>query len=121
MDVVTLSFYATPVHAGSPGQISPSAWPRSRDGSKVYLGNSHTNAANAIAREIRVYDTATWHRLATIKTSVPFWSAAVDAENNRLYALALDQHSILVIDAQTLREIRSIPVGAMPALAIVAP
>jgi hypothetical protein len=121
MDVVTLSFYPTPVHAGSPGQISPSAWPRSRDGSRVYLGYSHSNAANAIAREIRVFDTATWRRLATIKTSVPFWSIAADTENNRLYALAPEQHTILVIDSQTMREIRSIPVGAMPALAIVAP
>jgi YVTN family beta-propeller protein len=121
MDVVTLSFYPTSVHAGSPGQVSPSGWPRSPDGSKVYLGYSHTAAANAIAREIRVYDTATWHRLATMKTSIPFWSATLDTENNRLYAVAPEQHSILVIDAQTLHEIRTITVGAMPALAIVAP
>jgi DNA-binding beta-propeller fold protein YncE len=121
MDLVTLSFYPTPVHAGSPSQISLSAWPRSPDGSRVFLGFSHSTAVNAVARELRVYDTATWHRLATIKTSIPFWSAALDTENNRLYALAPEQHSILVIDAQTMREIRTITIGAMPSLALVAP
>lgn len=121
MDVATLSFYPTAVHAGPPGQISPSAWPRSPDGSKVYLGYSHAAAANAIAREIRVYDTATWHKLGAIKTSVPFWSVAADTEANRLYALVPEQHCILVIDTSTMREIRTITVGAMPALALVAP
>jgi hypothetical protein len=122
MDAVTLSFYATPAHGSPQEQITLSAWPRSPDGAKVYIGNSYsTNAANAIAREIRVYDTNTWRKLGTIKTSIPFWSTVTSSDGKFLYALAPEQHTILVIDAQTMREIRTISVGAMPALAIVVP
>jgi hypothetical protein len=122
MDVVSLSFYPTPIHGGDPDEILPSAWPRSPDGSKVYLGFSHSlNAANANAREIRVYDTKTWRKLGTIKTSIPFWSTVTSSDGRYLYALAPEQHTIIVIDALTMRELRTIPIGALPALAIVAP
>jgi hypothetical protein len=122
MDVVSLSFYPTPIHGGDPDEILPSAWPRSPDGSKVYLGFSHSlNAANANAREIRVYDTKTWRKLGTIKTSIPFWSTVTSSDGKYLYALAPEQHTIIVIDALTMRELRTIPIGALPALAIVAP
>ena len=122
MDAVTLSFYATAAHGGPQEQITLSAWPRSPDGAKVYIGNSHSlNAANAIAREIRVYDTTSWKRISGMKTSLPFWSITANPDGTRLYAVVPEQHSILVIDAASMREIRSINVGAMPALTIVAP
>jgi hypothetical protein len=122
MDAVSLSFYPTAARGGPGEQITLSAWPRSPDGTKVYIGNSHDlSAANAIAREIRVYDTDTWRKLGTIKTSLPFWSTVASPDGKYLYALAPEQHTIIVIDAQTMREIRSISIGAVPALAIVAP
>jgi DNA-binding beta-propeller fold protein YncE len=122
MDAVTLSTYATAAHGSPEEQITPSVWPRSADGGKIYIGNSHAvNAANAIAREIRVYDTTTWKKLSSMKTSIPFWSLVSSPEANRLYAIAPEQHSILVIDSSTMRELRSINIGAMPALALVAP
>jgi YVTN family beta-propeller protein len=122
MDAVTLNFYPTQARGGPQEQITLSAWPRSPDGTKVYIGNSRDlNAANAIAREIRVYDTTTWRKLGTIKTSLPFWSTVTSPDGKYLYALAPEQHSILVIDAATMRELRTINVGAMPALALVAP
>jgi YVTN family beta-propeller protein len=122
MDLVTLSFYATSARGGPQEEISQSPWPRSPDGAKVYIGNSHSvNAANAIAREIRVYDTTTWKKISTMKTSVPFWSIVASPDGTRLYAIVPEQHSVLVIDTATMREIRSINVGAMPALALVSP
>jgi YVTN family beta-propeller protein len=122
MDLVTLSFYATAAHGGPQEQIFPSAWPESPDGSKVYIGNHHSlNVVNANAREIRVYDTTTWRKLSTMKTSIPFWSAVVSPDGKRLYAVVPEQHSILVIDTSTMREVRTINVGAMPAIALVAP
>ena len=122
MDAVTLSFYATAAHGGPQEQITLSEWPLSPDGTKVYIGNSHSlNAANAIAREIRVYDTTTWKKISSMKTSLPFWSIVASPESTRLYAIVPEQHCILVIDAATMREIRSINVGAMPALALVVP
>ena len=78
MDLVTLSFYGTAAHGGPQEQIAPSAWPRSPDGSKVYIGNNHSlSATNANAWEIRVYDTTSWRKLSSMKTSIPFWSAVV--------------------------------------------
>ena len=122
MDAVTLSFYATAAHGGPQEQITLSAWPRSPDGAKVYIGNSHSlNAANAIAREIRVYDTTSWKKINSMKTSLPFWSIVASPDSTRLYAIVPEQHCVLVIDAATMREIRSINVGAMPALALVVP
>jgi YVTN family beta-propeller protein len=122
MDAVTLSFYATAAHGSPQEQITLSAWPRSPDGTKVYIGNSHDlSAANAIAREIRVYDTTTWKKINSMKTSLPFWSIVASPDSTRLYAIVPEQHSILVIDATTMREIRTINVGAMPALALIAP
>jgi DNA-binding beta-propeller fold protein YncE len=122
MDAVTLSTYATAAHGSPQEQITATVWPRSPDGGKIYIGNSHSlNAANAIAREIRVYDTATWKKLSTMKTSVPFWSIVTSPDAARLYAIAPEQHTILVIDTTTMREVRTLNVGAMPALAIIAP
>jgi YVTN family beta-propeller protein len=56
-----------------------------------------------------------------MKTSIPFWSAVVSPDGKRLYAVVPEQHSILVIDPSTMREVRTINVGAMPAIALVAP
>jgi YVTN family beta-propeller protein len=122
MDLVTLTFHSTVAPGGAQEQISQSAWPESPDGSKIYIGNHHSvNAVNANAREIRVYDTTTWKKLSSMKTSIPFWSAAVSGDGKRLYAIAPEQKTILVIDTSTMKEIRSVSVGAMPALAVAAP
>lgn len=122
MDLVTLTFYSTAARGGTGEQISQSAWPESPDGSKIYIGNHHAvNGVNVNAREIRVYDTKTWKKLASMKTSIPFWSAVVSLDGKRLYAIVPEEHSILVIDTSTMKEIRSMKVGAMPALAVVAP
>ncbi|HTZ74689.1 MAG TPA: hypothetical protein VMB47_12260 [Candidatus Aquilonibacter sp.] len=124
MNVVNLGFYPTSAHAGQPQRIFPSAWPRSPDGSRVYLGYGHspnTGAGNVAAYEFRVYNTATWRKPRTIKTSVPFWSAVISGDGKYLYALAPEQHSILVIDTSVMRQIRTINVGSMPSLGLVAP
>jgi WD40 repeat protein len=121
MDLVTLTFYSTAARGGSQEQISQSAWPESPDGAKIYIGNHHAvNGVNVNAREIRVYDTTTWKKISSMKTSIPFWSAVVSGDGKRLYAIVPDQHSILVIDTSTMKEIRRMNVGAMPALAVVA-
>jgi DNA-binding beta-propeller fold protein YncE len=124
MDLATLSFRETAVHGHSEDHIPPAAWAGSPDGDKVYLGYVHwagETFPNAIADEFRVYDTSTWKKLATVKTSVPFWSAVSSLDGKRLYAIVPQQHCILMIDTETLKEIRSISVGGLPALAIVAP
>jgi DNA-binding beta-propeller fold protein YncE len=66
-------------------------------------------------------DTATWQQLAKFPTSIPFWSAAASNDGRFLYAIAPEQHSVLVIDIATREEKRPIRVGETPSLALVAP
>ncbi len=124
MDTVTLRFFSTAAHGGAPDQVLPSAWPVSPEGTRVYIGYTHSPGAAAVyeaAHELRVYDTKSWKKVGTIKTSIPFWSAIAAPDGRLLYALAPAQHCILVLDAATMRETRTIAVGVMPSLAIVAP
>jgi hypothetical protein len=73
------------------------------------------------AAEFRMFDTTTWQQLGSLKTSAPFWSAVASRDDRVLYAVAPERQSILVIDATTLEEKRTIRVGKTPSLAIVAP
>lgn len=135
MDVRTTTFGETPVQGDVQGRILPAVWPLSPDGSRLYLGYSRSpnnrfyldydrsaalNPRRQSVDEIRVFDTKTWDRIGNIKTSAPLWTA-VTANNGRLlYALSPESHSVLVIDTTTMRETRAMPVGGMPALALVA-
>jgi len=68
-----------------------------------------------------VFDTRTWKRIGTIRTKMAFWSAAIGSDGKMLYAMAPQKHSILVIDAVKMRQIRVLKVAGTPALALVAP
>jgi DNA-binding beta-propeller fold protein YncE len=138
MDDATQQMTPTEVQGGNSlqGRIPPANWPTSPDGSKVYIGyrrnpdnrfyldygrDSSVRYDSATADEFHMFDTRTWRGLGTIRTTMPFWSATVASDGKSLYALAPRQHSILVIDARTVQQTRSIDVGGMPALAIAAP
>ena len=114
-----MSFNPTPQHGGS-DHVFPAAWPMSPDGSKIYLGYSGPTK-NTLSNEFHVLNMTSWKKQATIKTSAPFWSAVVSRDGGRLYALAPQQHSVLVIDTVSMRQISTFAVGSMPTLAIVAP
>ena len=103
-------------------RVFPMVWPRSPDGSKFYLGYGGL-APNGMssASELRSFDTATWQPLGIFRTSVPFWSAVTSGDGRVIYALAPEQHSVLVLDAATGRQMRTISVGQTPALALVVP
>jgi outer membrane protein assembly factor BamB len=73
------------------------------------------------SRELRIFDTSTWQQLGKFPTSVPFWSAAASNDGRLLYALAPEQHSVLVIDIATGEERQPIRIGETPSLALVAP
>lgn len=123
-----------------PNRVPPTAWPTSPDGSKVYLGYNkdydrpsdnrfyldygrppNVRPDTATAGEFRVLDTRSWRKIGTIRTSMPFWSAVAGNDGNTLYAMVPQKHSVLVIDTATMRETRTIKVGGMPTLAVVAP
>lgn len=102
--------------------ISPLVWARSQDNSRVYMGYG-PSAPNGMARStgLRVFDTTTQRQLGRIQTSIPFWSIAIGKDGKVIYALAPEQHRVLVIDTATLQERRTIDVGRTPSMALVAP
>jgi hypothetical protein len=75
----------------------------------------------ATSTDLRIFDPSTWRQLGSMRTSVPFWSAAISNNGEFIYALVPKQHSVLVVDTTSLHEIRAISVGRTPALALVAP
>jgi DNA-binding beta-propeller fold protein YncE len=107
---------------GHEWSVAHAEWPRSPDGTKIYLGyGGIAPDGMSAATELRAFDTTTWKQLGRVQTSVPFWSAVTSHDGKYVYAVAPAQHRILVIDAVTLHEERVIDVGNIPSLALVAP
>ncbi len=140
MNVATHEFAETSAHPALPNRVPPAAWPVSPDGRRIYLGyNASYNRLsdhrfyldygrppnlrpnNETAHEFKVFDTDSWKKIGTIKTKVPFWSAAISADGKILYATVPSKHSILVMDTGKMRQTRELKVGGSPTLAIVAP
>jgi hypothetical protein len=140
MNVATQGFAETSARPDLPDRVVPAAWPSSPDGTRVYLGYNkdydrhsdnrfyldygrapNTRPDSATAREFRVLDADSWKKIGTIKTSLPIWSAAIGKDGKLLYAMAPEKHSILVIDTEKMRQVRSLKIDGTPALALVAP
>jgi hypothetical protein len=124
MDVTTHEITRAGVTAEctAPWAVYGLDWPRSPDGTKLYVGYGPPTPDNmATSSTIRVFDTDTWKQLGTAQASAPFWSATLSVDGWFIYALVPKQHAIIEIDAATLRERREFTLGATPALAVVAP
>jgi hypothetical protein len=123
MDLATQEFSPTAVKGDCrDGLVFPLQWPRSPDNAKVYLGYGPLAPDGmATSVELRVFDTTIWRQLGRIQTSVPFWSAALSKDGKFVYALAPEQHRVLVIDADALQERRKIDVGNTSSLGLIAP
>jgi DNA-binding beta-propeller fold protein YncE len=136
LDVNTGNFAATRLESGVEGMALPAAWPLSPDGTRIYIGydlyptkgfylnfeRSPDAARKEQAYELRAIDTRSWRTLGhTTGKGAPFWSAAVSSDGKFLYASSPQNHEVVVFDAQTLHEMKMIPVGGMPALMLVAP
>jgi hypothetical protein len=140
MNVATHEFAETPARPDLPDRVLPAAWPTSPDGSRLYLGynreyerhydnrfyldygrSPNLRPNDALAGEIRVFDTHTWRKIGTIKTKMPFWSAVIGNDGKMLYAMAPQKGSILVIDTGKMQQVRALKIGGAPALALVAP
>ncbi len=140
MDGATQQFSDTPVRPSYPNRVPPAAWPVSPDGDRLYLGYKHdydrhsdnrfyldygrppnVKPGEATADEFRVLDTHRWRKVGTIRTKMAFWSAAIAHDGRSLYAIAPEKHSILVIDAVRMKQVKILKIGGMPSLAIVAP
>jgi YVTN family beta-propeller protein len=140
MSLPAQEFTETDAHPELPNRVPPAAWPTSPEGDKIFLGynrsyeKSYDNRfyldygrppnvrpGNSTVDEFRVLDTHTWRRIATIKTKMPCWSAAISNDGKLLYATSPQKHSVLVIDTATRHVIRTLKIPGTPALALVSP
>jgi hypothetical protein len=122
MDTTTKKFNATALSGNCHRLVYPLPWPRSQDGTKVYVGYGPVPPDGmATSTDLRIFDTSTWRQLGSLRTSVSFWSLAISNDGEFIYALVPEQHCLLVIDTTSLRETRAVSVGRTPALALVAP
>jgi hypothetical protein len=140
MSPLTQEFSGTSAQPYLPNRIPPAAWPTSPDSSRIYLGYNYSYDRHAdnrfyldygrspnirpleeTASEFRIFDTQSWKKLGRIKTQMPFWSATIAHDGTRLYAMAPQKHSILIIDVEKKRQTGVLKVGGAPALAVVAP
>jgi hypothetical protein len=140
MNLPTQEFSATAAHPDLPNRVPPAAWPTSPDGSKIFLGHNNgynkpldnrfyldygrppnVRPSDSTVNEFRVFDTRTWRKIGTIRTRMPCWSAAISSDGKLLYATSPPKHSILLIDTEKRRVIRTLQIDGAPALALVAP
>jgi DNA-binding beta-propeller fold protein YncE len=140
MNVDSHEFSETAARPAFPNRVPPASWPTSPDGSRIYLGYNpdydrhydnrfyldygrppNLRPNDATVGEFRVFDTATWRKISTIKTKMPVWSAAISTDGKMLYAMSPLKHSILVIDTVKMRVVSKLTVGGAPTLALVVP
>jgi hypothetical protein len=140
LHIPTMQFDATAAHAELPNRVPPAAWPTSTDGSRIFLGynrdyDKHSDnrfyldygrppnfrPGDSIVYEFRVFDTHTWQKIATIRTKMPCWSAAISKDGRMLYATSPRKHSIVVIDVSSKHVVRTFKIPGTPALALVSP
>ena len=60
-------------------------------------------------------------RVGAIPTSAPFLSAVATRDGSMIYAMTGEHGQILAIDPVARRELRAMPVGRAPSLALIAP
>jgi len=110
----------TSVRGNETETVMPFASPGSLDRGLLYVAVGAYDG-QGLAREIRVFDTNTWVRVSTIRTRTPFRSAVGAIAGSVIYALTAEGGTVLVIDPEAQRELRTAPVGRSPSAAIVAP
>jgi DNA-binding beta-propeller fold protein YncE len=109
----------TPVPGNQTEVVAPFASPGALERARFYVGVGPYG--QGVAREIRVFDTNTWARVGTIRTSAPFVSAVATSDGSMIYALTGEDGKVLAIDPAAQRELRAMPVGRAPSFALIAP
>jgi hypothetical protein len=114
------SFKETPVPGNQTEVVAPFASPGALERARFYVGVGPYDG-QGVAREIRVFDTNTWARVGTIRTSAPFVCAVATGDGSMIYALTGEDGRILAIDPAAQRELRPMPLGRAPSFALIAP
>jgi hypothetical protein len=119
VDLTTGGLTDTPVLGSQNEVASPFASPESHDDPRLYVGVGSRD--QGLSREIRVFDTNTWARVGTIRTSTPFLTAVAARDGSTIYAMTGERSRVLVIDSVAQREVRAMLLGRVPSLALLAP
>lgn len=92
------------------------------DGSKLYLITAAGENTHAVRDQVVVLDSETLARVQTIRLSRPCVSLTISKDGRRLYAVDTINATVLVIDAASGKELKSISgIGPRPVFAVVAP
>ena len=98
-------------------RIMPSSDTMSPDGRLWYLPITILPSNGGMEIEqILVFDTQVMSVANIITPAGPFWGLALSSDGRSLYASQPDRKSILVIDTQTGRTVRTLGVGAKPSV-----
>jgi hypothetical protein len=110
----------TPVVGSQTEVVAPFASPGALDRARFFVGVGPFDG-QGVAREIRIFDTTTWARVGTIRTSTPFVAAVATRDGAMIYAPTGENGKILAVDPVAQRELRAMPLGQAPSLALIAP
>jgi hypothetical protein len=110
----------TPVPGDQNEVVAPFVSPGALERARFYVGVGPYDG-QGVAREIRVFDSSTWTRIATMRTSTPFVSAVATKNGSMIYALTGERGKVLAIDPVAQRELRVMPVGRAASFALIAP
>lgn len=110
----------TPVPGDQHEVVAPFASPGALARALFYVGVGPYDG-EGVGREIRVFDTTTWARVGTIRTSTRFVSAVATRDGSMIYALTGERGKVLAIDPVARRELRATEVGRAPSFALIAP
>ena len=94
----------------------PSSDTLSPDSRYWYVPIKIPNNSQQGIEQILVFDTQLMSMANIITPVTAFWGLALSSDGSRLYASQFDLQNILVIDTETRRTIRVIPIGAKPSI-----
>jgi DNA-binding beta-propeller fold protein YncE len=117
----TIDWVTTP----SSRWIPQRPWPAAPDGTVVYVGVGQQSDRGVTAGQlptVLVFRTPDWKETGKLQTSTRFRSLSLNKDGTELFALNPVDRTILVINAQSLKEVRKLSsIGQTPTLLLVAP
>lgn len=100
--------------------LMPASSTVSADGRLWYLPVKAASEDRRAIAQILVFDTETMSEVATITPRQPFWSLTLSSDGKELYATMPNANSIVVIDATTHDQVRTLTIGTRPSFVQVA-
>jgi len=90
---------------------------------RAFIGSvAYDKRAYDLRDEISAVKTSDWTQVATMQTTLPFSTLKLTADGQTLYATSPNAQSVIMIDASTLGEVKTIRgLGEQPSLVLTQP